>query len=68
MEFKEIQKIVEETAPQGKIVKVDVEGPKVVLYTNDMRFFVDNSSEVIPCSTLLKRSRSSRRLSQRRLI
>jgi KH/beta-lactamase-domain protein len=55
MEFKEIQKIVEETAPQGKIVKVDVEGPKVVLYTNDMRFFVDNSSEVRDLATSLKK-------------
>ncbi len=55
MEFKEIQKIVEETAPKGKIVKVDVEGPKVVLYTKDMPFFVDNSNEVRDLATSLKK-------------
>ncbi|MBU0762777.1 MAG: beta-CASP ribonuclease aCPSF1, partial [Candidatus Altiarchaeota archaeon] len=55
MEFKEIQKIVEETAPTGKITKVDVEGPKVVLYTNDMPYFVENQNEVRHLATSLKK-------------
>ncbi|MBD3388997.1 MAG: beta-CASP ribonuclease aCPSF1 [Candidatus Altiarchaeales archaeon] len=55
MEFKEIQAIVDETAPEGKIVKVDVEGPKVILYTNDMTYFVENSSEVRNLATSLKK-------------
>ncbi|MFC2162093.1 beta-CASP ribonuclease aCPSF1 [Candidatus Altiarchaeota archaeon] len=55
MEFKQIQKIVEETAPPGKIVKVDVEGPKVILYTKDMPFFSENSNEIRNLATSLKK-------------
>ncbi len=55
MEFKEIQSIVEETAPDGKIAKVDVEGPKVILYTDDMPYFVENSNEVRNLATSLKK-------------
>jgi len=55
MEFKEIQRIVEETAPPGKIVKVDVEGPKVILFTNDMPYFVDHGNEVRNLATSLKK-------------
>ncbi|MCX6695238.1 MAG: beta-CASP ribonuclease aCPSF1 [Candidatus Altiarchaeota archaeon] len=55
MEFKEITRIIEETAPEGKITKVDVEGPKVILYTKDIGFFVDNSNEVRSLATSLKK-------------
>ncbi|MFH1055799.1 MAG: beta-CASP ribonuclease aCPSF1 [Candidatus Altiarchaeota archaeon] len=55
MEFKEIQRIVDETAPEGKILKVDVEGPKVILYTNDMPYFVENGNEVRNLATSLKK-------------
>ncbi len=55
MEFKEIQAIVDETAPEGKIVKVDVEGPKVILYTKDIPYFVDHPNEVRHLATSLKK-------------
>jgi KH/beta-lactamase-domain protein len=55
MEFKEIQRIVAETAPEGKIKKVDVEGPKVILYTNDLPYFVDKDDEVRNLATSLKK-------------
>ncbi len=55
MDFKEIQRIVDETAPTGKIVKVDVEGPKVILYTADMPYFVERGNEVRNLATSLKK-------------
>ncbi|MFH0862422.1 MAG: beta-CASP ribonuclease aCPSF1 [Candidatus Altiarchaeota archaeon] len=55
MEFKEIQRIVEETAPAGKIVRVDVEGPKVILYTHDLPYFVEHGNEVRNLATSLKK-------------
>lgn len=55
MEFKELKKAVEENAPVGKVDKVEVEGPKVVLYTGDMRFFAENNQEVRKLATLLKK-------------
>ena len=55
MEFKEIQRIVDETAPDKKITKVDVEGPKVILYTDDISYFVENSNEVRRMASSLKK-------------
>lgn len=55
MEFKEIQRIVGDTAPEGKIRKVDVEGPKVILYTDDMPYFVDNPQKVRSMASSLKK-------------
>ncbi|MFH1788296.1 MAG: beta-CASP ribonuclease aCPSF1 [Candidatus Altiarchaeota archaeon] len=55
MEFKELKKAVEENAPEGKVDKVEVEGPKVVLYTNDVGFFAENNQEVRKLATLLKK-------------
>lgn len=55
MEFKDIKQIVEENAPSGKIAKIDLEGPKIVLYTDDVPFFVENNSEVRNLATLLKK-------------
>ncbi len=55
MEFKEIQRIVTDTAPEGKITKVDVEGPKVILYTDDIPFFVDNPQKVRTMASSLKK-------------
>jgi len=55
MDFKEIKKIVEENSPEGKITKVDVEGPKVIVYTDDMAFFMDNNQIVRDLATALKK-------------
>jgi len=55
MEFKQIQAIVDETAPEGKISKVDVEGPKVILYTDDIAYFVENDNEVRNLASSLKK-------------
>lgn len=55
MEFKEIKKAVEENAPEGKVDKVEVEGPKIVLYTNDIKFFAENNHQVRNLATLLKK-------------
>ncbi len=55
MEFKEIKQLVEENAPAGKITEVDVEGPKIVLYTNDLPYFVENNNEVRNLAVLLKK-------------
>jgi hypothetical protein len=55
MEFSDIKKIIEENAPENKIVKVDVEGPKVILYTNDIAFFVENNRKVRELATTLKK-------------
>ncbi|ODS36440.1 MAG: hypothetical protein A7315_14045 [Candidatus Altiarchaeales archaeon WOR_SM1_79] len=42
LEFNDIKKIVKENNPGGKVTKVDLEGPKVVLYTDDLPFFIDS--------------------------
>ena len=55
MELKEIKKIVEKNAPAGKVTKVDIEGPKIILYTDDLSFFIDNSHEVRNLATLLRK-------------
>ncbi|MDD5112054.1 MAG: beta-CASP ribonuclease aCPSF1 [Candidatus Altiarchaeota archaeon] len=55
MEFAEIKSIIEEQAPPGKVTKVDVEGPKVILYTNDIAFFVENNQKVRELATTLKK-------------
>jgi len=55
MEFSDIKNIVEEYAPEGKVVKVDVEGPKVILYTNDIVFFVENNQKIRELATTLKK-------------
>jgi hypothetical protein len=55
VEFKEIKKLVEENAPEGKIVKVDVEGPKIVLYTSDLEYFIDHNEEIRNLAVLLKK-------------
>jgi hypothetical protein len=55
LEFKEIKQLVNENAPEGKIDSIDVEGPKVILYTDDLAFFIDNSNEVRKLATLLKK-------------
>jgi len=55
MEFSEIKSIIEEHAPEGRVAKVDVEGPKVIIYTNDMPFFVDNNQKVRELATTLKK-------------
>ncbi|MFH1721188.1 MAG: beta-CASP ribonuclease aCPSF1 [Candidatus Altiarchaeota archaeon] len=55
MEFKEIKKIVEENDPNGRISKVDIEGPKVILYTPEIEYFIKNNSEVRNLATILKK-------------
>ncbi|MFH1834834.1 MAG: beta-CASP ribonuclease aCPSF1, partial [Methanobacteriota archaeon] len=55
MEFKDLKKAVLENAPSGKVDKVEVEGPKIILYTNDIRFFAENNQEVRKLATLLKK-------------
>lgn len=55
MEFKELKKAIEENAPEGKVDKVEVEGPKVVLYTGDICFFAENNQEVRKLATQLKK-------------
>jgi len=55
LEFRNIKQLVEENAPEGKVSKVDVEGPKIVLYTDDLNFFVDHNEEVRNLATLLKK-------------
>ncbi len=55
LEFKEIKKLVKENAPEGKISKIDLEGPKIVLYTDDLPFFIGNNNEVRRLATLLKK-------------
>lgn len=55
MEFKEIKQSVEENAPEGKITKIDLEGPKIVLYTNDLPFFVEHNEEIRNLATILKK-------------
>ena len=55
MEFKDIKHMIEENAPIEKITKIDVEGPKIVLYTDDIKYFVENDGEVRNLATLLKK-------------
>lgn len=55
MEFKEIKKLVEENAPKDKVAKIEVEGPKIVLYTPDLEFFIQNSEEIKKLATILKK-------------
>ncbi|PKP52858.1 MAG: beta-CASP ribonuclease aCPSF1 [Candidatus Altiarchaeales archaeon HGW-Altiarchaeales-3] len=55
MEFKEIKKLIKENAPEGKVTKVDLEGPRIVIYTNDIGFFIDNNSEIRNLSAILKK-------------
>ena len=55
MEFKEIKKLIKENAPEGKVTKVDLEGPRVVLYTKDLPFFIDNNKEIRNLSAILKK-------------
>ncbi|OYT53195.1 MAG: hypothetical protein B6U72_06525 [Candidatus Altiarchaeales archaeon ex4484_2] len=55
LEFKDIKKLIEGNAPKGKVSSVDVEGPKVVIYTEDLPFFIENNSEVRNLATLLKK-------------
>ncbi|HDH41153.1 MAG TPA: beta-CASP ribonuclease aCPSF1 [Candidatus Altiarchaeales archaeon] len=55
LEFKDIKQFVEENAPSGKIAKIDLEGPKIVLYTDDLPFFVENNEEIRNLATMLKK-------------
>jgi len=55
LELKDIKQLVDENAPEGKITKVDVEGPKIILYTDDLNFFIDNNNEVRKLATILKK-------------
>ena len=55
MEFKKIKEIIEDTAPKGKVQDVNLEGPKVVIYTDDLAFFIDNDREVRNLATTLKK-------------
>ncbi len=55
MELKEIKQIIGENAPEGKIESIDVEGPKIILYTGDLPYFIDNSNAVRNLATLLKK-------------
>jgi len=55
LEFKDIKHIVGEHAPEGKISKIDLEGPKIVLYTNDLPYFVEHNEEVKSLATILKK-------------
>jgi len=55
LELKDIKQLVDENAPEGKVTKVDVEGPKIILYTDDLNFFIDNNNEVRKLATILKK-------------
>lgn len=55
MEFKEIKSIIQETAPKGKVQDISLEGPKVVIYSDDLAFFIENDREVRNLATTLKK-------------
>lgn len=55
LEFKDIKQLISEHPSANKIEGIDVEGPKIVLYTNDLAHFVDNNNEVRNLATLLKK-------------
>lgn len=55
MEFKDIKHIVEENAPPNKVTKIDVEGPKIIIYTDDLPFFIDHNEEVRNLATILRK-------------
>lgn len=55
MELREIKELVEENAPEGKVAKIEVEGPKIVLYSPDLEFFIQNSEEIKKLATILKK-------------
>lgn len=54
MEFREIKKIVEENLKE-KVTKVDLEGPRIVVYTNDIKFFIENNNITKNLASLLKK-------------
>jgi len=55
LEFKDIKHIIAENAPEGRITKVDLEGPKIILYTSDLPFFIDHNEEVKSLATRLRK-------------
>ncbi|MCK4492151.1 MAG: MBL fold metallo-hydrolase, partial [Candidatus Altiarchaeales archaeon] len=55
MELNDIKQLLKENAPEGKIDKIDVEGPKVVIYTSSLGYFMENSEEVRSLATVLKK-------------
>jgi len=55
MEFSEIKKLIEKHAPSEKIVRIDVEGPRIIIYTNDLSYFIENNSEVRKLAVTLKK-------------
>ncbi len=55
MELNDIKQLLRENAPEGKIDKIDVEGPKIVLYTSSLGYFMENSEEVRSLATVLKK-------------
>ncbi|VVB54483.1 Ribonuclease J [uncultured archaeon] len=55
MELKEIKQLLEANGPKDKITKVDLEGPKVIVYTDDMPYFVDNHNVVRELASVLKK-------------
>jgi len=55
LEFKEIKKLIKENAPENKVDGIDVEGPKVVIYTSDLPYFIEHTDEVRNLATLLKK-------------
>lgn len=55
MEFREIKKLIKEHAPEGMVSKIDLEGPRIVLYTNDLGFFIENNEEIRNLSGIIKK-------------
>ena len=55
MEFREIKRIVGDNISKEKISKVELEGPKIVLYTNDLPFFIENNNEIRKLAVLLRK-------------
>lgn len=55
MEFKDIKRIIDDNDPENRISKVDVEGPKVIVYTSDIAYYTKNNHEVRHLATQLKK-------------
>lgn len=55
MEFCEIKRIIKEIDTSGRINKIDLEGPKIILYTDDVGYFVDHDDEIKNYATSLKK-------------
>jgi len=54
MEFKDIKKTVEEKL-KDKVTRVDLEGPRIVIYTEDINFFIENNEVTKSLASALRK-------------